>query len=280
LPNILSEGMARMIPMEPVNFYTKIVTELREKRKKDTDASHVDFMKLLLQLEEKMTQDESTKDIGIDVNTFLAQAMIFLVAGYETTKVTMMLTCYYLAKHPECQEKVVQEIQKVLAEHNGEIDHESVGEMHYLNGCITEALRLNPVVPRHERVCNKAYKYGDIEIPENAFVNIPLYPIHYDPEIFPDPEKFDPERHLPGNVTYQPTQLMPFGQGPRICIAMRFALEEVKIGLSRLLPEFKYDLLHENQALDIKAGDQFFLAFNSFRLKVKERNNSTELIEE
>merc|ERR1712066_1131032 len=107
-------------------------------------------------------------EIGIDVTTFLAQAFIFLIAGYETTKTTMLITTWFLAKHPECQEKVVQEIKKVLHDHNGELNHESAADMHYLHGCIMESLRLLPVAPRLERHCQKDYSYGDLEIPKDT----------------------------------------------------------------------------------------------------------------
>ena len=74
------------------------------------------------------------------MNTFLAQAFIFLAAGYETTKTTMLITTYYLAKYPKCQEEVLQEINQVL-NGAGDFTHETVGKLNYLNNCILEGLR-------------------------------------------------------------------------------------------------------------------------------------------
>ena len=88
-----------------------------------------------------MLQDESCMALGIDVNTLLAQAFVFLLAGYETTKSALLATSFLLAKHPECQEKVLQEIENVRNENGGELNYEGVASLHYLNACILEALR-------------------------------------------------------------------------------------------------------------------------------------------
>ena len=88
-----------------------------------------------------MLQDESCKALGIDVDTFLAQSFIFFIAGYETTQKTMLITSFLLAKHPECQKKVLKEIENARKENDGELNYEAITSLHYLNGCIMEALR-------------------------------------------------------------------------------------------------------------------------------------------
>ena len=135
-----------------------------------------------------------------------------------------------------------------------------------------DVFRLNSIVYRLERVCNKDYKYGEMLIKKDTVIQIPVYPIHHDPEIFPDPETYNPERHLPGNVTYQSTHFMPFGVGPRMCIGMRFAYEESKIGLAELVSKFQFDISEKNPELEPKPGSVFLSSFDNFTLKLTERS--------
>ena len=110
-----------------------------------------------------------------------------------------------------------------------------------------------------------------MQIDKNVVIQIPVQAIHHDPEIFQDPEIFNPDRHLPGNISYQSTDLMPFGAGPRKCIGMRFAMEEAKIGLAYLFKSFKFELLEKNQQLDVDKGGIFFTALKSLKLNVEKR---------
>ena len=72
-------------------------------------------------------------------------------------------------------------------------------------------------------------------------VGIPLYAIHHDPEYYPEPYKFDPDRFLPENRDkIKPYTYMPFGAGPRNCVGIRFALTEVKLALVKIISQFRY----------------------------------------
>lgn len=80
-------------------------------------------------------------------------------------------------------------------------------------------------------------------IQKGILVLIPLFAIHYDPEYYPEPEKFDPDRFLEENIQKRPPYTyLPFGEGPRICIGMRFALLQMKIGLVMVLQNYKLSL--------------------------------------
>ncbi|UYV82562.1 hypothetical protein LAZ67_21002767 [Cordylochernes scorpioides] len=101
---------------------------------------------------------------------------------------------------------------------------------------------------RTERRSIESYQLGDtgIELPKGMIVQFPIYAIHHHKEFYPDPEKFDPDRFLPENRdNIRPFTYLPFGAGPRNCLAERFALLEVKLCLAHVIRNFKFHRVPE-----------------------------------
>lgn len=93
------------------------------------------------------------------------------------------------------------------------------------------------------RECTKECKVKELTIPKGGLVFIPIYSIHRDPAIWPNPEKYDPERFSPAaKKSRDPYLHLPFGNGPRNCIGMRFALMELKLVLARILKKYKLEV--------------------------------------
>ena len=111
----------------------------------------------------------------------------------------------------------------------------------YLDHIVHEVLRMCPPVVKIERQCNKDVTYKGIHIKKGVVVTVPSFALHYDEEYYPDPDKFDPDRWSEDNEKQiSPNAWMPFGMGPRNCIGMRFALEEVKLALCSLIHKFRF----------------------------------------
>lgn len=92
-----------------------------------------------------------------------------------------------------------------------------------------------------------------IVIEKGMGVIIPIYGIHHDPEIYPKPEVYDPDRFSPGEVEKRHQfAFLPFGEGPRICIGMRFAVIEVKIALVKILTNFDFKLDRSKTSVPLK----------------------------
>ncbi|GFR31809.1 cytochrome P450 3A8 [Trichonephila clavata] len=172
----------------------------------------------------------------------VAQCIMFFIAGYETTAFTLSFATYMLALHPDIQDKLYEEIVDTLNSTNGELTYEALQNMKYLDSIISETLRLYPPTIRLERMAVADYKLGDtgITIPKGMLINIPTYAMHRDPKLFPDPEKFDPDRFTAEErVKRDPYAYLPFGAGPRNCVGMRFALMEIKVCLALFIANFK-----------------------------------------
>ena len=174
----------------------------------------------------------------------VAQAYVFFIAGFETTSSTITYCLYELACNPHIQDKVVDDIDAALEKFGG-LTYDSLQEMTYLQKVVAETLRKYPTVPILNRVCTK-----DTDLPTtNLHINkgldivIPVLGIHRDPEIYPDPDKFDPERFNQENIASRhPYNYLPFGEGPRICIGMRFGYAQTKVGLISMLSKYRVKL--------------------------------------
>lgn len=108
---------------------------------------------------------------------------------------------------------------------------------------LVETLRLHPPVGNLFRVANQPYRLSktDLIIEKGTLLMIPVTSIHQDPEIYPNPWQFDPERFTPEAIQARHSHaFLPFGDGPRNCIGMRFALLEVKFGIAVLLSKFRF----------------------------------------
>lgn len=106
---------------------------------------------------------------------------------------------------------------------------------------IDESLRLYPPANRFERVANKDFEFEGVKIKKGQVVVVPVYPLHYDPETYPNPEEFDPERFNEENKKLRDSAtFLPFGVGPRICIGMRFAIIEIKILMASILSKYRF----------------------------------------
>lgn len=174
----------------------------------------------------------------------VANTLQLFLAGYETTSTILSVIIYFLAKNPDVQELAYQEIKDIIDENGSleQLDYHTVKDrLQYLEKLIFEATRHYPLTVV-ERECVKDYKINGMEfvIPKGMLVQIPSLAFMKDEANFPDPEKFDPENFSPEQKAVRsPYAYLAFGQGPRNCIGMRFALLQMKIALTHVLYNYK-----------------------------------------
>ncbi|XP_078076378.1 thromboxane-A synthase [Mustelus asterias] len=194
-----------------------------------------------------MTNSPKVQKKILTLDKILGQAFIFFAAGYETTSSTLAFTSYLLATHPENQELLLKEVDEFYESHTTP-DYNNVQNLPYLDMVISESLRMYPPGVRFGRVCEKDCLVNGHLIPAGITIEVPVGVLHYDPEYWPEPEKFKPERFTPEmKAERHPFVYLPFGAGPRSCIGMRLALLEAKIGLVRVLSKYSFQTCTETQ---------------------------------
>jgi len=171
--------------------------------------------------------------------------MLFFAVGHETTA-TLLSSCgLFLSLYPNLQERLYREVHEAFENEKGDISYETLLELQYLDAFISEALRFYTPTLTFDR---EASEDVDIDvdgfkftIPKGMGVVIPFHAIHHDPDNYEDPECFDPDRFMPQNKhKIKPCTFIPFGSGPRFCLASRFALIEAKLALANLVNRYKF----------------------------------------
>ncbi|XP_050717040.1 cytochrome P450 3A31-like [Eriocheir sinensis] len=196
-----------------------------------------DFLDLLLEARESSDNPDS-KNLLNDLS-LIAQSVLFIVAGYDTTASLLAFSSFLLAKNKDQQERLREEMRQMVEEH-GDITYQGIMEAKLLDACLQESLRLYPPAFHLERCCTKRYTLPgtQLELRPGDLIQVPVWSLHRDPRYWPNPEAFIPDRFLPENKKdIHPYTHMPFGTGPRNCIAMRFGLMEAKVALAKLLLE-------------------------------------------
>lgn len=198
----------KLLPSDIADFYMNITKETVNYREKNPDVKRQDFMNLLVEMKNENI---------VTIEQIAAQSFVFFLAGYETSSSTMTYCMFELALNQEIQKKARDSVIKVLEKHNNNLNYDSLNEMTYLEQCINETLRKYPVVANLQRTSISEYKIPstNVKLLKNQTVWIPVYAIHHDEDIYPNPHEFNPDRFEASEVAKRhPMSFLPFGEGP------------------------------------------------------------------
>ncbi|XP_070493897.1 cytochrome P450 6a2-like [Chironomus tepperi] len=241
-PNLSKKLHLRQFSKKICDFFINVVAT-NIKYREDTNDKRNDFLNMLIQLKNKGSIDGeiSTESKKLTLNEILAQAFLFFFAGSDTSSTTMSFALTELAFNQEVQDKLRAELDEKTKDTNGEISYELLHEMTYLNQVVNETLRMHPPAPFIIRKAKDDYKVPetDVTIKKNTTLWIPMQCFHYDDRFWSSPSKFDPERFTAEEVAKRPLCYFPFGEGPRNCIGMRLGLMNVKVGVAKVIQNFK-----------------------------------------
>ncbi|XP_003798919.1 cytochrome P450 3A4-like isoform X1 [Otolemur garnettii] len=261
-----------VFPKDVMDFFEKSIKRIKESRLQDKQKHRVDLLQLMID-SQNSKETESHKVLS-DVE-LVAQSIIFIFAGYETTSSALSFLMYELATHPDVQQKLQDEIDAALPSKTP-ATYDAMVQMEYLDMVVNETLRLFPIAGRLERVCKKDVEVNGVLIPKGVTVMIPTFALHRDPKHWTEPEEFRPERFSKKNKdSIDPYMYMPFGSGPRNCIGMRFALMNMKIALIRILKNFSFKPCKETQ-IPLKLSKKAILQPEKpIVLKIESREGTT-----
>ncbi|ESO95501.1 hypothetical protein LOTGIDRAFT_160658 [Lottia gigantea] len=254
------------IPKDSAEYFINVVNQALDDRKADSSTRR-DFLQLMMNAQKENSENSGR---GLTKDEVLANSLFFIMAGFDTTSLTIAFTLHCIAIHPEVQERAFREIQSKLGERKPNYDN--VKELEYLDMIISETLRLYPPATRLNRRANCDTTVKGLFIPKSMVIMIPLYTLHRDPEYWIDPEDFNPERFSPENKhTINPYAYMPFGAGPRNCVGIRLANLVTKIAIVTLLQNFQFIQTPETEVKPKLATGGFVRPQNGTWLQVRSR---------
>ncbi len=222
---------ARLFGGNPVADMKKVADAAIEKRRKAGARPVPDLLDLLLQ---GMDPETKRRMNGAELRDNL---LTFIVAGHETTALTLAWALYLCAFDPDVQEKLHAEASAVLG---GRIaGPEDIGQLPYTEQVIKEALRLYPPASFISRTAQGPDELCGREIRRKDTVMLPIYALHRNRALWPEPDAFRPGR-FGGGASHDRFAWLPFGDGPRVCIGAHFAMVEAQIILASLIARYRF----------------------------------------
>ncbi|XP_044726569.1 cytochrome P450 302a1, mitochondrial-like [Chrysoperla carnea] len=199
--------------------------------------------------------EQLLKSEQLDYKDVIGFACDMLLAGIDTMSYTLCFVFYHLAKNPNAQEKLYKEILELLPNKQTEVTAEIIENAKYTKSVLKESLRLNPVSIGIGRILNEDAIFSNYHVPKGTVVVTQNQITCRLEEYFQNPNEFLPERWLRNMKDYKsvhPYLLLPFGHGPRSCIARRLAEQNMLIVILKIIRSFKVTW-NDKRNLDTKS---------------------------
>lgn len=169
----------------------------------------------------------------------LDEILTFIVAGTETTALTLSWTLLMIAMHPEVEKKIMNELDHVLR-HSDDITYEDTLELNYLEQVIKESLRVYTFSPVFLRKTTGEVKLRNFVIPNGVTLAIDIHNLHRREDCYKEPDTFNPDHFAPTADNQRHLySFLPFSGGPRNCLGMRYSWISMKVQLAHILRKFK-----------------------------------------
>ncbi|RKP28056.1 cytochrome P450 [Syncephalis pseudoplumigaleata] len=188
-------------------------------RKAMPDCKRQDTLQqLITAVDEETGATMSDRDI-------IAEIILLMIAGTDTTAITLTWTMHFLLEHPEAMQRLLAEIKAAYPDAGTKTEHDTIQSMPYLEAVLRESMRLRPIVPQglSRVVPEEGLTLGGYYLPAGTLVYSSIQTMHLNPEVFPDPTAFKPERWLtsPDQLEIMKRHWVTFSVGPRACIGRK-----------------------------------------------------------
>lgn len=208
------------------------------RRRQDAPEEHADLLAMLME-----ARDADTGE-GMSAVQLRDEVMTFVLAGHETTAVTVSWAVDLLGRNPEIAERLRREVRDVLGDRAPDLA--DLPRLGLARRVAEETLRLYPAVAALQRQAVAGDDIGGYEVPAGARVVLCAYAMQRDPNLWPEPERFDPDRFLPERSEGRHRfAAIPFSGGPRLCIGHEFAMMEAQILIAMLAQRFRFEPVPE-----------------------------------
>lgn len=222
IQSLAAHGIGRLLPWAPIvraqRDTDRLVRQVIAQRRREDTTGRTDVLSMLLEARDEqgnpMTDDELRDEM-----------LTLLLAGHETTATTLAWVLHHLLANPQWLARVQAEAR--------EVGTEQLDKLVLIDAVIKETLRLTPIIPMVARRLAKPMTIVGRDLPKGAVAAASIYLVHHREDLWPDPEKFDPNRFVGKKA--DPTHYFPFGGGTRRCLGMAFASYEMKIVLATIL---------------------------------------------
>ena len=230
----LFQKESQKVQINAARFLRKFASDCIATRMKDI-AENRDVPNDLLNL--LITDGSLTMDEMVD------EFLTIFIGGHETTANSLAFALYEILSNPHVEAKLLDEINEVLGKRE-EVQFGDLPKLKYIGQILEENLRIHLIIPAPTRVLLKEIMVGGYQIPKRTVVASNSHLFAMNPQIWPNPEVFDPERFADaGNIPNLTMMHFPFSVGPRNCIGQTFAKFESKVILAKLFQKFQFKLL-------------------------------------
>lgn len=226
----------------PYAHFSKVKEEIRsllcaevEARRQATDPGN-DILSMMLAARH---EDGS----GMSMDELHDELLTLVFAGHETTGIALAWSIYWLLRNPNCMQRLLAELDAL----GPNPTPEEIVHLPYLDGVVYETLRLHPIVPDIPRQTTRPFDLLGYRIPAGVGVAVATARLHNRPEVYPEPDRFKPERFL--ERKFSPFEYTPFGGGARRCLGAAFATYEMKIVLGTILSRYRLILAESGEVL-------------------------------
>uniref|UniRef100_G3MPA9 Cytochrome P450 n=1 Tax=Amblyomma maculatum TaxID=34609 RepID=G3MPA9_AMBMU len=261
--------LERQFGHEPLTELARKAKPIVELRAKDPSLSQPDLIQNFLEakIPEELYRELEIKsrtnekgDYRVPLTDIAANAATVLVAGFETVQVSSAHCLYSLAKHPNVQEKVREEVNASYNKHGG-FTYDAITDLPYTTQVIFETLRLySPAFSFTTRKASCDYHYKGIIIPQGTSIMACTGQIHMDPSLWNKPEEFNPDRFSPEQKsTWDPLAFQPYGMGPRNCAGIKLAQATMCLLLAKTVHRYRLHLGSQHENADLKLQTQAVL---------------------
>lgn len=219
-----------------------VIRERQQRRQQEEKPEFRDFLEILLDTRYEDGTPLNHAELREEVDTFLFE-------GHDTTASGLLWTLALLAQHPDVADRVKEEVDSLLMDRTL-VEFEDAERLEYTQAVIKEALRVHSPVPSISRRLAHPIKIGKVVIPANCGVEVNVLPygVHHNPQVWDNPEVFDPQRFLgPESSKRHPFAYVPFSGGPRNCIGRRFAMMELVTVVAMVTRHFRLHMENETK---------------------------------